>query len=380
MADMLPFEPASRCFSADDASLLRRPDPIEGFLACKTQGAIPAAIMEPLASRLSATSYIYFQVEQLHRSELIIAGQQYRASDDRLFSEYCDSYFGMDPLLAPFQPWFSSKGVFGGDDLVISLSEVPGSRESEFSRRFLRRFDIGDIVGLGMPVQIGTVQKVFCLGFQRRADAPQFTRSDKLAIRQVAPALRCALENMARQEALALSATVLDIVSDAPDGGYVLLDGDLLVRDASQRGLAHIGLDPAFPAPPLLGEIRERLIDQASGDWPQGPVPLEIAGDARGVSPTSVTVCAVPNGAERWWLLLTAEPGNRRHFDAACRTGDLSPREMEVARLILAGASNPMIGKALGIAVRTVENHLRSVYAKCRVTNRTQLAAKMLGY
>lgn len=331
--------------------------------------------MEPLASRLSASSYIYFQIEQLHRSEHFIAGQQYRASDDRLFSEYCNSYFEMDPLLAPFQPWFDSKGMHGGGDLVISLSDVSGSRDSEFSKRFLRRFGIGDIVGLGMPVLVGTVQKVFCLGFQRTAEASRFTQSNKLSIRQLAPALRCVLENLARQEALALSSSVVDIVSDATEGGYVLLDSDLLVRDASRRGLAHIGLDPAFPAPAVLGEIREHLLRQGSDDLPQRPLTLEVPGSSR----KTVTVRALPNGTEHWWLLLTAEPGNRRQFDAACRTGQLSAREVEVARLIIAGTSNPMIGRVLGIAIRTVENHLRSIYAKCGVANRTQLAAKMLG-
>ena len=378
VADVLPFGPVGRSSISGRAGT-QEGDPLGRILACRTQGDITACIMEPLASRLSASSYIYFQFEQLHRSGHFIAGQRYRASDDGLFSEYCDSYFGMDPLLAPFQPWFDSRGSVGGDDLVVSLSELPGSRDGEFSQRFLRRYGVGDIVGLGIPVLIGTVQKVFCLGFQRPADAPQFTRSDKSSMWRAAPALRCVLENMARQEALALSSTVLGIVSDVSDSGYVLLDSDLLVRDASQQGLAHLGMEPSSAAPALLGEVRERLLHAAPGDWPPGSGVL-AAGGARGVAAASITARSVPHGGEHWWLLLTAGPGDGRRFDAACRTGRLSPREVEVARMIVAGTGSPTVGKVLGIAVRTVENHLRSVYAKCGVTNRTQLAAKMLGH
>jgi DNA-binding CsgD family transcriptional regulator len=57
----------------------------------------------------------------------------------------------------------------------------------------------------------------------------------------------------------------------------------------------------------------------------------------------------------------------------------LSARETQVAEAVANGCSNKQVADELGISVRTVENHLRSIFAKCGVTTRTRLAAKLRG-
>lgn len=53
---------------------------------------------------------------------------------------------------------------------------------------------------------------------------------------------------------------------------------------------------------------------------------------------------------------------------------ELTPREMDVARLVGAGASNKRVASDLGIAESTVKLHLHSAFAKLGVRNRTQLS------
>lgn len=55
----------------------------------------------------------------------------------------------------------------------------------------------------------------------------------------------------------------------------------------------------------------------------------------------------------------------------------LSARELEIASAAAAGLYNKQIANNLAISVRTVENHLRSIYAKVGVTTRTQLSARI---
>jgi DNA-binding CsgD family transcriptional regulator len=55
----------------------------------------------------------------------------------------------------------------------------------------------------------------------------------------------------------------------------------------------------------------------------------------------------------------------------------LTSREIEVADAVAIGLSNKQVAESLGISVRTVENHLRSIFAKCNVASRTALAAKL---
>jgi DNA-binding NarL/FixJ family response regulator len=52
----------------------------------------------------------------------------------------------------------------------------------------------------------------------------------------------------------------------------------------------------------------------------------------------------------------------------------LTPRELEVAHLVAYGKSNRAIAQHLSVSLRTVENHLHSIYTKLNIESRTQLA------
>jgi DNA-binding NarL/FixJ family response regulator len=55
--------------------------------------------------------------------------------------------------------------------------------------------------------------------------------------------------------------------------------------------------------------------------------------------------------------------------------GGLTPRELEVLRLVARGASNREVGQALFISEHTAANHVRSILAKTGCANRTEAAA-----
>jgi len=55
----------------------------------------------------------------------------------------------------------------------------------------------------------------------------------------------------------------------------------------------------------------------------------------------------------------------------------LSKREKEVFQLVLQGKSNKQIALSLDITVRTVEFHLKNVYAKFQVSSRIELLLKL---
>ena len=64
----------------------------------------------------------------------------------------------------------------------------------------------------------------------------------------------------------------------------------------------------------------------------------------------------------------------------AARMGrpEITPREIEVLKLIVKGKSNKEIGAALDITEDTVKGHLKSVYAKLGVNDRTQAVISAL--
>jgi DNA-binding NarL/FixJ family response regulator len=52
----------------------------------------------------------------------------------------------------------------------------------------------------------------------------------------------------------------------------------------------------------------------------------------------------------------------------------LSPRELEVLRLVAQGLANKQIGRSLGISERTVKVHLGNVFRRIGVGDRTSAA------
>ena len=63
------------------------------------------------------------------------------------------------------------------------------------------------------------------------------------------------------------------------------------------------------------------------------------------------------------------------HNDPDNEKEKLTDREVEVLRLVARGNSNPQIAAELCITVNTVKSHLKSILAKLKLDNRTQVAA-----
>jgi DNA-binding NarL/FixJ family response regulator len=56
-------------------------------------------------------------------------------------------------------------------------------------------------------------------------------------------------------------------------------------------------------------------------------------------------------------------------------TAGLSPRELEVVRLVAAGRSNQAIAAELVLSEKTVARHLSNIFGKLGVSSRTAAAA-----
>jgi DNA-binding CsgD family transcriptional regulator len=82
-------------------------------------------------------------------------------------------------------------------------------------------------------------------------------------------------------------------------------------------------------------------------------------------------------GAQTWATQTREElkaAGARRR---TARSDELTPQERRVARAVARGASNHEVAAELFLSPRTVEFHLRHVYRKLDIHNRTELAARL---
>ena len=120
------------------------------------------------------------------------------------------------------------------------------------------------------------------------------------------------------------------------------------------------------------GPHRTAIVLLTAFDYPQyaaAALQLGAAGFVVKTAPVAELMAAVESAAAG---RLAFDERARGHLDR------LTGRELEIARLATAGRSNDEIGRALGIATKTVEAHLGRMYARFDVASRTELAARAL--
>ncbi len=71
---------------------------------------------------------------------------------------------------------------------------------------------------------------------------------------------------------------------------------------------------------------------------------------------------------------LQAVPTPQKSSDHRDLREELSPRQLDVARLVAEGLSNKEISSRLGLSDKTVKNHISHILAKLKLAARTQIA------
>lgn len=69
---------------------------------------------------------------------------------------------------------------------------------------------------------------------------------------------------------------------------------------------------------------------------------------------------------------------DEKHWSYIRRRYGISPRELEVAKLVCRGFSNKEIAKSLKIKDDTVKTHLRNIYRRIRVKNKVTLLLRFI--
>ena len=355
-------------------------------LSCTAYEHLSHQLLEPVAQRLEATSGVFLQLFELPVEGSLAGRQSYVGKCPESADVYVEGVYNDDPVVQPSLRSLRSASERRPTTVTL-LSTIPGWQDSAFYQKFLKPFDIGHVLSVAVPVRSVLGSELMCLGFHRSHDAQPFSSTEVDRLRDLVPVIQAVLSNLAYREAVTLSGTVFDAVSDHGRGmGFVVLDEDLIVRHANHRGLTQIGVyrhaqGKCALASDSLGELRRHIMRVPAGVGPRGSLNLVVP------HPETSSLCTVnvdvrgfrAVDGRTYYLLITSEAGERKALVGACRRFDLSEREIEVARSVCAGQKNADIARELFIALRTVENHLRSIYAKAGVSSRTQLVSRLLG-
>jgi DNA-binding CsgD family transcriptional regulator len=371
--DVLRFAPSVPTSDSQAAIMAR-------ILTCASFDDLPKSVIIPVGQAIDACSGVFMQFLGLPMDGDTV-GRSIGADDNirRASDAYVDGLYTVDPMVKPALDWLRV-GDAVPDRTVGLLTEVPGWRDEVPYRRFLERYRIGDVLTVAVSMTTAFGPEVMCLGFHRNSHQDPFTERERGRVQALLPALQAVLRNLAHSDALGFSGQLIRELGDVGDGlNLLVLDQDLRIRHANHRALRQLAVQRAGSDVQIdiLGALRKRLMDAPPLVGERLRIDLSnCSGRPADLRPIQVEVATFQAADSRIYYLVT-ESGAAIRPDTAKRRS-LTDRECEVVDLVCLGHNSSIVARQLGITRRTVENHLRSVYAKFGVNSRTQLAAHWL--
>lgn len=352
---------------------------VNDVLACNGFDGLAADLLPRLTSFFRAGSSCAFEMrrdgDKLHLGRAI----QIRMPK-RSIADYAAHFVDLDPVCAPAFGTHDPRGLRPNGFSIVRLSDrCPRTAllGSEYYNDFLREIDIQHVFGLMVRPESDPA-RVVVLGFHR----PRSERDFSIELDQataLAPSFRACVERMCYRSRI----EELEARDDGAVSAQWVMRFDRSARligvegaAGSRRLFRHAG-SGAIHYPALL-EALERAGETIVIDrfWQTLLADLGIRGVACG-RPLRVRCTQAASDQREFELRLAAAPAIPR-LETWAQQARLSAREIEVTRLVVSGLRNSDVAGRLGLSLRTVENHLRSIFSKAGVRSRTQLLYRLV--
>jgi DNA-binding NarL/FixJ family response regulator len=151
-----------------------------------------------------------------------------------------------------------------------------------------------------------------------------------------------------------------------------------LLKDSPPEEVVEAVLDAAADRPRFSPEVLRRLVRLAA-DGGEAVLPTASPGSAdSGPASSGTGPSAAPSSAAAPADASSRTDGPSTEDSPAPAPEGITEREWDVAHLVAKGLANQEIGESLFMSVATVKTHLGRLYQKLQVTNRVQLAIRVL--
>ena len=176
----------------------------------------------------------------------------------------------------------------------------------------------------------------------------------------------------------------LEVVGAVTDGQALLaaaerLRPDLVITDVAMSGLDGIEATRLLQA--VLPEARVLILSvHAEPSWVRAAFEAGAWGYlTKSSAPEEIERAVREVLADRFYVSPAVAraiigPASPREYPPQAEAEALTPRELQILRLVAEGLGNRQIAVRLGMAVTTVRTHLSSVYGKLHVRTRVELA------
>jgi len=353
-------------------------------LNCESMDDLQQEILFKIQQTVGAESSVYFDVVHTSLGWQFVNGISYGVPD-KAPKTWCDHYQTIDPFTINLLNHLES-----GDKRIITTADTINPSDyvrMEFYCDFLRPQSIYHMMVVGLP---SDSKPVGLIGLHRTSGAPAFSPRDVSKVDAMVPYISAAVRKIKLSEmASERQAIIKALAGDLHHNGVLVLDKDLfptflddhareVLKAPAHQGHEIIRTINDFLPPQLVRcceELRQKANSSCTGKI-EHHADFTIEHEAKKISGS---VCAYKTQARGLCFLICfkaqagdlIKPGTLQKFN-------LTRREIDIAHLISAGMTNPEIADKLFISVRTVQNHLRSIYRKVQVHNRTSLLSRLM--
>lgn len=347
-------------------------------LACPSLDEMLDGLLRELGDFFGAETACGFELHQDHGMPWLGKSATVNMSAE-VMHRYNDDFVASDPICGSA---FSRAGdcrIGRNDAWLMRVSDGMDQANKDhhvYVRDFLHREHLDHVFGIMLRPSIDNAPLVV-FGFHRDGHHSNFTARDFDRARLILPSLLSRIDNFALRASLEASE------ARARGGAPGTRRYDVSVSRNGQARIERLDeLDGKRPAenaviyPGLLSRLAG-LRDGQSRVREQRRLLTAIGIDDL-PDDYRIMVRRQPAAthAHRVQLDIAPPPARDALVEFASAEG-LSSRETEVVRALVDGRRNSEIAEQLGLSVRTVENHLRSVFAKAAVSSRTQLLRKL---
>ncbi len=336
-------------------------------------------ILSPMSRLIGAETSIFAVLKKtdsgVYADNLISNSVDYKSSVD-----YKKNFQRNDPVLPyAFNAAKKNHKLGISKSFTFALDNIIDFQQfsrGHYYNEFLRPNSIRQILATGIPSKTDS-SLVYVLGFHRYCNNA-FRKKDVQIPSYFGPVLFNALNNLELNTQLADHNIIASYLKkQVSDMGLVILDDNHGVVFANHAGQNH--LQVTQDSTDCYSDIDKGLIAVLNIRLSQiKKIPAKkIEFDYEGVKITARMIVTDVNNQVKRIILNTHRPSQINISTMEIEKYCLTQREIDISSLIVMGMTSPQISEKLCISIRTVENHLRSIYAKTDVRNRTSLAYKL---
>ncbi|MEM6581820.1 MAG: LuxR C-terminal-related transcriptional regulator [Pseudomonadota bacterium] len=346
-------------------------------LECTTRPELEEYAIATLQRSLGAASGLYLSITGAPKNWQFENGLSLGTTEEGP-ALWCKSYQSADPFVAQFlrDPT--------GDSQVVVSSQLVRHRDyvrSRFYRDFLEPQSVYHVLLIGLVCE---GQPIGVFGFHNPPNSDPFDSTDAAKAALLAPFLSAAMQKVEVTElAKQRQWIVSEFARQIPGQGIIVLDQRFVPQFIDPRARSELGLNDGawsnqvFPdvLTPVVERCNAMQSSQSRGDQlDTGRVSLHLGGEQQ--LEVDINIVEPSPGKTRYLLHINPREAAQLSNSKLQQFG-LTRRQTDIAKLVSLGLTNPEIAEKLCLSVRTVQNHLRTIYAKAKVRNRTSLARKL---